>query len=59
MSYRPDPYRRSGERYSLASESERHEQRAHAPRRNEPPSSDYTFAHGRRRVRIGPVAFWI
>ena len=59
MSYRPDPCRRSGERYSLASESERHEQRAHAPRRNEPPSSDYTFAHGRRRVRIGPVAFWI
>ena len=32
-------------------------------RRHQPqsaaPSSDYTFLHGRRRVRIGPVAFWI
>lgn len=60
MSYRSDPHRRSGERYSLASESERREQRAHAHRRHESPSSsDYTFVHGRRRVRIGPIAFWI
>src|SRR5438105_2604976 len=24
-----------------------------------PPSSDYAFIHGKRQVRIGPVAFWI
>jgi murein DD-endopeptidase MepM/ murein hydrolase activator NlpD len=62
MSYRSDPYRRSGERYSLAPESEMREPRARiASHRHQAPasSSDYTFVHGRRRIRIGPVAFWI
>jgi murein DD-endopeptidase MepM/ murein hydrolase activator NlpD len=67
MSYRSEPYRRSGERYSLATEADVREHRAHGqanarrrhPAQPSPPSSGYAFVHGRRQVRIGPVAFWI
>jgi murein DD-endopeptidase MepM/ murein hydrolase activator NlpD len=65
MSYRSDPYRRSGERHLLASDAEAREHRAranvahrHHPAQAPAPSG-YTFVHGRRRVRVGPVAFWI
>ena len=30
----------------------------HAPKEQNKPAGSYTFGHGRRQVRLGPVAFW-
>jgi murein DD-endopeptidase MepM/ murein hydrolase activator NlpD len=64
MSY---PYRQTGERHARAAEDDvralqqraHHHAQAQARRQHAPATSDYTFVHGKRRVRVGPVAFWI
>lgn len=70
MSYRSSTARRPGEHVARAADfpaqapehraydhghRPSHPRHAHA----RPSASDYMFTHGRRRVRIGPVAFWI
>ncbi len=63
MSFRPDSARRSGEHSARAFEHRPREhvgQLSHHHRATaRAASSDYAFVHGKRQVRIGPVAFWI
>lgn len=63
MSYSQDHYHHGSHHPSHGQGAPRHGQgrTQHAPPRhqNRRPDDGYTLTHGRLRVRIGPVAFWI